>query len=234
MANDDKNAPKGFAGLDDLVSDIDAPAAKPVPAMPPRPFSPLKNPPALDAATPSPSPPQHPKPFDVNEAALNAKKPDKSNSTMMWVVGIGVVCLIILAANSSKKATPTYAAPSPPSYSKPAASVSQPPAPALDFRPLQASDEVEEQPPYGTGHTLSRNQIRYCLSEKIRLDGWRGAIDNDSSYSVEGFNIGVTDYNERCSSFRYRRGLLESVRGEVEVHRVELLQEGRDIAARSP
>ena len=232
MANDDKNAAKGFAGLDDLVSDIDAPAARPSPPSPSQPLPPLGTPPPAKIVWTDPNSRPPPISFQVNENLLNPKKSGPRHGGLMWIVAIAVVWLVVWLANFNKASTPN-AVPSAPYVSAPAAPAYQPPAPEPAYQAPQASAEVEDQPPYGTGHSLSKDQIRYCLSEDIRLDGWRAAVDNSSAYSVEAFNIGVADYNERCSNFRYRKGSLESVRAEVEVHRDELLQEGRDIAARS-
>lgn len=89
------------------------------------------------------------------------------------------------------------------------------------------NDVREEQPPVGSGLTLSAPQIRYCVSEKIRLEGWQSGVDPRTQASIDAFNNGVDDYNSRCSQFRYKRGRLESVRDEVEPRRAELLAAGK-------
>lgn len=93
------------------------------------------------------------------------------------------------------------------------------------------SDVKEEQPPVGSGLTLSAPQIRYCVSEKIRLEGWQSGVDPRSQASIDAFNGGVDDYNARCSQFRYKRGRLESVKDEVEPRRAELMAQGKVRAA---
>ena len=86
---------------------------------------------------------------------------------------------------------------------------------------------TEEKPPVGTDRVLTRNQIRYCLSEKIRLDAAEEKINNYLAGEVDQFNGMIDDYNNRCGKFRYRSGLLEAVRTEVEVFRQTLAEEGR-------
>ena len=86
---------------------------------------------------------------------------------------------------------------------------------------------TQEKPPVGTDRVLSRNQIRYCLSEKIRLDAAEEKINNYLVTEVNRFNGMIDDYNNRCSKFRYRSGALEAVRAEVEDNRQNLAVEGR-------
>ena len=86
---------------------------------------------------------------------------------------------------------------------------------------------TEEKPPVGIDRVLTRNQIRYCLSEKIRLDSAEEKINNYLAGEVDQFNGMIDDYNNRCGKFRYRSGSLEAVRTEVEAYRQNLIAEGR-------
>ena len=88
------------------------------------------------------------------------------------------------------------------------------------------SEFVEELPPIGTSIELSRSQIRYCLSEEIRIDGARSVLAQYRSYDVSRFNLSINDYNRRCGSSHYSSGSLESVRSEVEANRYRLWTEG--------
>jgi peptidoglycan hydrolase-like protein with peptidoglycan-binding domain len=72
------------------------------------------------------------------------------------------------------------------------------------------------------------------VAEDIRMDGAKSAVDNSNNSDVDRFNAMVADYNSRCSSFRYRRGSLESVRRDIEPYRSQLQAEGRSRFARSP
>jgi hypothetical protein len=64
------------------------------------------------------------------------------------------------------------------------------------------------------------------VAEDIRMDGAKSAVDNYSHSDVDRFNAMVADYNSRCSSFRYRRGALESARSGIEPYRSQLRGEG--------
>jgi hypothetical protein len=81
---------------------------------------------------------------------------------------------------------------------------------------------------------LNEAQIRYCLSEKIRVSAWKEGVNNYSQNSVDEFNTAVADYNARCSHFRYRSGSLESVRAQVEVNRYKIRSQGIASALANP
>ena len=84
----------------------------------------------------------------------------------------------------------------------------------------------EMTPPVGTNNILGRDEIRYCLSEEIRMGAMKEAVDLYAETEVDRFNATVQDYNSRCGQFRYRQGSLESVRREVEAQRTRLETEG--------
>lgn len=85
---------------------------------------------------------------------------------------------------------------------------------------------VEDVPPVSTGDAFSRSQIRYCLSEEIRIEGARSALDQYRPHEVDRFNRMVDDYNGRCGNFRYSSGSLDNLRTEVEADRIRLQAEG--------
>lgn len=88
--------------------------------------------------------------------------------------------------------------------------------------------QYDQMPPVGRDHLLNKNQIYYCLSEGVRLEAMRGAIDRYSQFEVDRFNDVIADHNSRCGRFRYRRGSLESVKRDVERERHKLENEGRN------
>lgn len=94
-----------------------------------------------------------------------------------------------------------------------------------------AARPIEDKPPVGRNHILSYAQIRYCLSEKIRLDAMESLINNYSDTEVDRFNWCVNDYNSRCGEFRYRQGSLQSVHKKVEAERWSIENEGRQRVA---
>ena len=134
----------------------------------------------------------------------------------MWgIVGILVVFGLISANSGSSKPAQSSSS----NYSAPASTPAYEP-PALS--------NVEQMPPVGSGMTLSNNQIRYCVSEDIRVTAMKDLINSYSSHEVDQFNAAVADYNSRCSSYRYRRGALESVTAEVQANRYALTQEAQN------
>ena len=94
--------------------------------------------------------------------------------------------------------------------------------------PLKAAvpTSVEVPPPPGTGQLLTSDQIRYCLSESIRLDGARGSLNTYNQFDIDRFNSMIVDYNSRCGNFRYRPGSLDGIRAAVEANRSRLDFEG--------
>jgi hypothetical protein len=79
-------------------------------------------------------------------------------------------------------------------------------------------------PPLGADRVLGAAQIRYCLSEDIRLEAARDAVSVDAD--VDRFNAMIEDYNTRCSNYRYRREVFESVQRQVQANRMALQTEG--------
>jgi hypothetical protein len=73
---------------------------------------------------------------------------------------------------------------------------------------------------------LSSAQIRYCVSEDIRLSAGKVVVNQYLDTDVARFNALVSDYNSRCGQFQYRRGALESARADVEARRATLEAEG--------
>jgi len=219
MAND-KNK-KGFAGLDSLVSDVEVPKPRPAPA--PEPVRQQE----------APRPSAEPKP------AYSPPKPSGGGAGKWWAIGIGVVVLFSWLGGSDKKSsarsapTPSYSAPS---YSAPAPAAAPaytPPVYVPEPAPIYATND-EEMPPVGSGLAFNRAQIRYCLSEKIRVSAWQGQVNEYSATSVDAFNEAVRDYNSRCSNFRYKSGMLENVRSDVEANRYTLQLAGMKLAATNP
>jgi hypothetical protein len=91
------------------------------------------------------------------------------------------------------------------------------------------SEEVK--PPAGTSLTLDRSQLRYCLSENIRLDLIERLVNTRSNVQVDSYNARVEDYNARCSQYRYYRNDMDAARASVESRRSALDAEARTIVA---
>ena len=221
-----KGEGKGFAGLSSLVSDVDTsspPAAKAEPAAA-----------APGAGRPAPQPAQpQPQPSQRQTYQEPAQPPSSGSSGGKWVLGIAAVIGVLwLIGQSNKTTTPPAPAYSPPAQST-APSYSPPPQPQAPSRP------TESKPPVGQDLVFSREQIRYCLAEDIRIDGAKSALNNYIDADVDRFNAMVADYNSRCSSFKYQtnnrgRNDLNSTQRDIEPFRSQLQSEGRSRFVRSP
>ena len=194
---------KGFAGFSNLVSDVTV-ESEPQNTQATRPVEPIG-----EARAPIPE--------STTTSAYQAPVSKKSGIGKGWVWGIvgAVVMLGLISANSgSSKLTPSSSS----NYSVPAGTPAYAPP----------ASNVEQMPPVGSGTTFSNNQIRYCVSEDIRITEMKDLINSYSSYELDQFNAAVADYNSRCSSYRYRRGALESVTEEVQASRYALSQEAQN------
>lgn len=212
-----KEQGKGFAGLSSLVSDVDTtppPAAKKTTAGTTTGAASGASRPVPQAAPPKPQSAPRQQPYKPPQ------QPGSNSSTGKWWIGIAVVVDFFWLIGQSNKNTSTPA----PAYSPPAQSTTpnySPPA-----QPQAPSRPAESRPPVGQGLTFSYDLIAYCVAEDIRMDGAKSAVDDYSDSDVNQFNAMVADYNSRCSSFRYRRGVLESVRSSIEPYRSQLRAEG--------
>ncbi|WP_298285240.1 hypothetical protein [Acidocella sp.] len=93
----------------------------------------------------------------------------------------------------------------------------------------------ETMPSVGMGQSLTTDELRYCLAEKVRMDAARAVVNGYDWPQVDRFNAMVADYNSRCGEFRYRPSSMSIAQDDVNAHRFELEQEGRDrITGASP
>ena len=205
----------GFAGLSNLASDVDdliASATKRAAAVRRR---------AAAGATASSG--SSSKQSDQRGEQTFTASPSPG-STRRWLWGAGAVLIVIwLIALGSNSSGPSPVTP----VSSPPASVSGIGTPAGERSPVSSSPSqgrMEQLPPVGPDRVLDAAQIRYCLSEDIRLDAARDVVSADAD--VDRFNSMINDYNSRCASYRYRRQVFESVQREVQSNRTSLQAEG--------
>ena len=92
-----------------------------------------------------------------------------------------------------------------------------------------SSSAIESKPPVGQGRSLNKSQVRYCVFQGERLDAMRPMAI--TSYQISQFNGLITDYNSRCSNFRYTSGVLSSVQREAQSKTLEFLADARRIVA---
>ncbi|WP_201834944.1 hypothetical protein [Microvirga zambiensis] len=199
------NAKKsGFAGLSAMASTLPAETAAPTTA--PAQANPVPQP-AATHATAQPA----------------FEQPGFWTSGRKWAaVAVGAIGLITVV-NMSQKTTQTRApsstvATSPGGYapSQPSTYPSPPSKPAPTSKPAV---ETVSRPSGAPGQTLSTAELRYCLTEKIRLDRMEMLTDNRISAHVRNYNALVGDFNTRCGTYRYRQRDLDSARTSVEAQR---------------
>jgi hypothetical protein len=88
---------------------------------------------------------------------------------------------------------------------------------------------LEEKPPVAQGALLPDAQVRYCLSQGIRLQGAAKAVNVMSTTEAGSFIALSDDYNLRCTNYRFDPGVMSAVRQDVEARRAELLREGGEL-----
>lgn len=238
MTTNEKKSPKGFAGLDDLVSDVEvkppqltAPLRPTAQAMQPTPYSP-----------PPSSPPTQPR-AEPTEPRQLPPKPSGLSAGWVWTICIGGV-IVLANVFGGKSNSNTYTPPAP--VYEPPATTYTPPAPVYQateptytppapvYEPPSPVQSFESQPMPGTDNVLNESEIRYCLSQKIRIQGWEPNVNTSSQSSVDAFNWAISDFNSRCGSYRYRTQVMDRVRSEVNSRSTDLRFEGVNLATQNP
>ena len=213
--SDNKNDGRGFAGLDSMVSDVSddvrSVSSKPAQSKQEPPRTPPPSPPPVQSepVQPQPTPQSSPAPI------VSGKQPTGGKTWLIW--GGIIFFLMWVFGNSGKSNNNT-------SYS-PSSSYSSSPDPAPAAAPAPAPAIVSsngEKPPVGNGLSFNREQIRYCLTEKYRITAIESIVNSSRQNEITAYNAMVDDYNSRCSHFRYRRGMLEGVRSEVDARADEI------------
>lgn len=263
MTKDNRATPQGFAGLEDMVSDLDASIPPKRPQPPPKAASSTP----VQGGKPPPTPPPNWVFYDNNQTPPSKAK-DPSNKKILGVAAVVLIAVVIVFNASQKKPKPVAASGAPQvsrptTQPEPYVTASTPaltPAPAPKyFYKLRANDGVvievegppkatdaqlhqiallhwlsketyhrEDRPSGGYGQVLDDDQIRYCLSQKIRLGGWEKTVDSYSGYSVDSFNREVKEFNSRCGNYKYRKGAVERVQADVDTRFFQLEKDGRE------
>jgi hypothetical protein len=88
---------------------------------------------------------------------------------------------------------------------------------------------AEEIPPAAQGAALREPQVRYCLTQGIRLQGAARAVNTASTLEASRFLTLADDYNSRCGNYRMASGVTNAVKDEVELRRATLEREGAEL-----
>jgi hypothetical protein len=223
---------KGFAGLSYLASDVDAfiaSATKKANAARRR----------SAAATTASSGSNSKQSGGLGQRSLTQSP--RTGSTGRWLWGAGAVLfgvwIIGISSNSSEPSPVRPASSAQSTAGLPTTLFDTDPDPlagkvaarsperASRLRETSPSlDPVEQLPPIGPDRVLNAAQIRYCLSEKVRIDAARDAVNNNAD--IRQFNLMINDYNARCGSYRYHRQVFESVQRDVQARGTSLQAEG--------
>lgn len=89
----------------------------------------------------------------------------------------------------------------------------------------------ESKPPVGTGLTLSKDQLRYCVFEGERIDEMRRLINNRNSTHITNFNNRVDDLNSRCGSYMYHPSQRNAVINEARTQAANFRIDARRIVS---
>lgn len=214
-----KEAGKGFSGLSSQVSEVDSAVEHSKREAAHISVGPAA--PQITATAEQASGGDKPRADDQRGQHRNSK-PSSGSSAGTWLLAIGLTIVIYWLLSLGFGGDRTS--------STPKASSTVPVAPTISELPISSparSPQAEVRPPVGTNNVLDNAQIRYCLSEKIRIDAANIVVSRYVTTDVNRYNAMVEDYNSRCGYFRYRRGSLESVRQEVERARPFLEADGR-------
>mgnify|MGYP005987663897 CR=1 FL=1 len=149
---------------------------------------------------------------------LDKKRRDKK---VKWVIYAAVAATIGFVAIADEMGKPSNRA----NYQPSAPRVStQTPTPTQSV-----SSAYETRPPVGKGLTLNRSQIRYCIFQEKRLDMIKTLVRTNDQ--IDKFNVLISDYNSRCSNFRYRQEELGAVELEARARSVILRGDARKIVS---
>lgn len=215
--NNNSEKQKGFSGLSSLVSNIDEDIAKKISEVKPENTSHTKtsittqkNTQSTRSENNNSQTSQSPQ----NNYSNNASNPSSKN----WIWIVLVIIIVIVIANSDNK--PTSNTKYTESSSKESNKYRNPTKPTPKY-------PIEKKPPIGRNQVLTSSNIRYCLAEKIRLDGAESVINNYSQYDVNRFNSMVNAYNSRCGEFRYRSSALGIAERDINPFRNHYWTEGK-------
>jgi hypothetical protein len=228
-AQEKKQTGKGFAGLDTLLSDVDdAAGAAGAEASTRSPESIARPSPARPARRRAPD--RQPGPAPAQQQSVPQSSASSGGRRLLKWGGLALVIYLFWLGSSSNSPSPRREYPQP--SAKTGLDVPTTSQTGIDAPTTSAI--TEERPPVGSNLVLGPAQIRYCVSEKIRLEGADKVVNVSLESDVNRFNAMVDDYNSRCGAFRYRSGSLESAKTDIERIRLILEAEGRSRFSRSP
>ena len=218
MSNDkDKSSkPRGFAGINSLVSAVDTDMTSSESSVAAQSSSKRKASPSVATVSQPQSNPSKKK----SSSPHISKGKSLKISNIAWALIIIVVVALIgwehYLPNEVQSKSST-------NYPKKSSGIT---APIPRETRTTTNELYESQPVIGESTLFSRSQIQYCLAEDIRLGSIRSHLDNSQNGEIRWFNSLIGDYNARCARFRYSVGDLEISKKNVNDFRNQLELEG--------
>jgi Putative peptidoglycan binding domain len=147
------------------------------------------------------------------KTALERKRAATVRKRVFW--GLAAAAFVgFLIYDANKKTSYSPRLPPTATFTPSTPQPSSPPSSSTSPQLESPSSQFDEQmPPPGINNTLNRREVRYCVFQGERLNILRELTTNNQE--IGRFNGLVDDYNSRCSSFRYRQGVLQTVEAEV-------------------
>lgn len=180
----------------------------------------------------------------MSAIAASAQKRRASDRVKYWIWGgiAAVVLLFVIADENSSGSNnysyePTYAGDDEAAFD-PAEDAAVDAAAATDAAAAETDSAfgsnlpqaeyggAERVPSIGTGEVLDLAEIRYCRRQDARLTSASRMVDTSSQSQVDGFNAAVSEYNLRCSNFRYYERDMAIVERELMADASQLAREG--------
>ena len=159
--------------------------------------------------------------FDLKEKLQSRRRA----RNLKWGIGValcgGFVLWAVMEDQGGARRSSPSGATAPASSSS---TIAWPPA-----RQPSTESYAEAVPPVGTDLVLTEPQVRYCTYQGERIEYLRTMANTNRQ--IDRFNALVDDFNARCSSFRYRVGVLGAVQGEVPGRAAALRADASRIAA---
>ena len=210
---------KGFSGLSDLVSEVNAVDESTVgkkeikASAPEQHHQPQTEPATIES--------KQEKMGSSQKVEKGSSDKDTGGSAAKWIWGVICLGIVLWLLSEQNQKSP------PPSYDPPSSSenISYPQNSLDPTASNPSSSQMAEitytKPSVGTDNVLSEPQIRWCLREGIRIDAMRNVIY--TSEGIDEFNRIVDDYNRRCSSFRYYQDSYSRAERDVEASRSQII-----------
>lgn len=176
-------------------------------------------------------------PSTSTEKSIPDVRAPKSRTKETWylLAGFSMIFLVgYFSTNSTQPSTPYFPQPSAQSSTQPTSDNSPnwetTTSSSMQYAP-GISRKIEQEPAIANNPILSEPEIRYCLFQNERISAAALALDRRSEFQVKRYNLLVDDYNNRCTHFRYRIGVLEQIRREITEVRMQLVLEGQKLLA---